>query len=330
MSIAVTPLDTPAPATDARRRAIVALGRAEARRNLRSPWLLVVAAYTLFTSVRVQPFDWAGGTYSLLALQVVPFAALASFQGLRVAGRDRQADLPPLAEEAPLGEEERVLGRLVGLGAYVAIAAAAVLVAEVVGRLEGGYWMGEGLNRTESAQHTPVEWLVPPVAVAAAASAGLALGRRFQLRLVVGIAAGVFWFLLWGAWWAFQFTPMVTVALVPIQPMTIDAGPGDLGFADFPEDWWVLPPDEYNDRWTRQVVSQPFVAAHVVYLVGLTVLFTSVALRLRGAGVAGARGPLATKLRRIGWATVVVGMVLQLWVLDWGLTPGGTGLNQMP
>ena len=290
----------------------------------------MIAAYTLWTSTRVQVYDWAGGTYSMLALQAVPLAALASFQGIRVAGRDRQSDLPPLAEEAPLGEEERVLGRLLGLGAYVAVAVLGVVVAEVAARVEGGFWMGEGLNKTETAQHTPIEWLLPPAAVAAAASAGLALGRRFQWRLVVGIAAGVFWFLLWGAWWAFQFTPMVTVALVSTQPMTIDAGPGDLGFADFPEDWWVLPPDEYNDRWTRQVVSQPFVAAHVVYLVGLSVLFTSVALRLRGAGVAGARGPLATKLRRIGWATVVVGMVLQLWVLDWGLTPEGTGLNQMP
>jgi hypothetical protein len=329
MSIAVTPLDAAAPPTDARRRAILALGRAEARRHLRSPWLLVVVAYTVFTSVR-QTYDWAGGSYSMLALQALPLAALASFQGLRVAGRDRQADLPPLAEEAPLGEEERVLGRLLGLGTYVAVAAVAVVVAEVAGHLEGGYWMGEGLHRTESAQHAPAEWLIPPAAVGAAGAAGLALGRRFQLRLVVGIGAGVFWFLLWGAWWAFQFTPMVIVTLAPTQPMTIDAGPGDLGFADFPEDWWVLPPDEYNDRWTRQVVSQPFVAAHVVYLVGLTVLFTSVALRLRGAGVAGTRRPLARKLRRIGWGTVAVGVVLQLWVLDWGLTPGGTGLNQVP
>ena len=330
MSIAVTPLDAQAPATDARRRAILALGRAEARRNLRSPWLLVVVAYTLLTSVRVQAFDWAGASYSMLALQAVPLAALASFQGLRVAGRDRQADLPPLAEEAPLGEVERVLGRLIGLGAYVALAVVGVVVAEVAARVEGGYWLGEGFNKTETAQHAPIEWLVPPAAVAAAAAAGLALGRRFQYRIVVGIAAGVFWFLMWGGWWAFQFTPMVAVTLAPTQPMFVDAGPGELGFADFPEDWKVLPPDQYNDRWTRQVVSQPFVAAHVVYLVGLTVLFTSVALRLRAAGVEGTRGPLSTSLRRIGWATVAAGLLLQLWVLDWNLTPGGTGLNQAP
>ena len=330
MSIAVTPLDATSPATDARRRAILALARAEARRNLRSPWLLVVIAYTVWTSSMGQAYDWAGGTYSMLALHAVPLAILASYQGLRAGGRDRQADLPPLAEESPLGEEQRVLGRLLGLGVYVLAAVVGVVVAEVAARIEGGFWLGEGLNRTDTAQHTPVEWLLPPAAVAAAASAGLALGRRFQLRLVVGIAAGVFWFLMWGAWWAFQFTPMVAVTLAPTQPMTIDAGPGDLGFADFPEDWWVLPPDEYSDRWTRQVVSQPFVAAHVVYLVGLTTLFTSVALRLRGAGVEGIRGPLATSLRRIGWATVVAGLLLQLWVLDWHLTPGGTGLNQVP
>ena len=330
MSSVSVPLVAAAHASDPRRRAMVALGRIEARRAMRSPWVVVVALYTAWTAANASGADWSGAAYSLLPLYFVPLGAFASFQGLRAGGRDRHLDRPALAEEAALGEEERVLGRLLGLSVWVVVAAVGVAVVEVGSRIEGGYWMGEGLRSTQSAHHTAIELLQPPAMVAAAGAAGVALGRRFRRRYVVGVGAGFFWFLQWGTWWAFQWVPMIVVTYVVTQPMTTYAGPASSTEADFPESWWVEAPSEPGDVWVRQVVSQPLVAGHVLYLIGLTVLFTSNALRHRGPGVEGGRSPLSRRLRWLGWLTVAAGVVVQLAALGWSLTPGGTGLGQMP
>ncbi len=213
---------------------------------------------------------------------------------------------------------------------WVAVAVVGVVVIEVVSRVEGGYWMGEGARSTQSAQHTPVEWLQPPAMVAAAAAAGVALGRRFRRRLVVGVGAGFFWFLQWGVWWAFQWVPMMVVTFAMTQPISRYAGPASSSASDFPASWWVNSPDDHTEVWMREVVSQPLVAGHVLYLIGLTVLFTSNALRRRGPGVEGERSHLSRTLRRAGWLTVVLGIVAQIAVLGWNVTPGGTGLGQVP
>jgi hypothetical protein len=124
--------------------------------------------------------------------------------------------------------------------------------------------------------------------------------------------------------------PMLVVNLVLTQPMSQYAGPASSSESDFPASWWVDAPSDAHSDWTREVVSQPLVAGHVLYLVGLTVLFTSSALRLRGPGVEGTRSHLGRTLRRAGWATVVLGVVVQLAVLGWNVTPAGTGLGQAP
>ncbi|MGH9002664.1 MAG: hypothetical protein ACRDYV_06005, partial [Acidimicrobiia bacterium] len=157
MSAVATPVASAALGATVGRRSIVALAGIEARRNLRSPLLLVVLAFSALSVMNMNAADWSGGTYSTLPLYFVPLAGGTFFLGLRSAGRDHRSDVPPLGEDCALDETVRTAGRLLGLAIFPAIAAAGVVVVEVASRIEGGYWIGEGLRRTDGAHHTPFE-----------------------------------------------------------------------------------------------------------------------------------------------------------------------------
>ena len=331
MSAVATPVASVAHGATIERKSILALAAVEARRNLRSPLLLVVLAFSALSLLNATGADWSGATYADLPLYFVPLAGGTFFLGLRSAGRDHRADIAPLGEDCALDETVRTAGRLLGLAVFPAIAAAGVLVVEVASRIEGGYWIGDTPRRTDTALHTPFELLQPIVLVAFAAAAGVAAGRRFRHRTPVAVLAGVMTFLLWGAWWAFQWAPMFVVSLVQTQPISRWAGPRSAGASSFPEHWLVSY-DDYEDFWSRQYVDQPLIGGHVLYLAGLTVLCVGAALRGRGAGGGGATQPilLRRRLRWIGWACVAGGILIQLRATGFALTPGGTGEGQIP
>jgi hypothetical protein len=328
MSAVAPPVASAGPAAIVERRSILALAGIEARRNLRSPLLLVVLGLSVFSAVRASGTDWSGGTYANLPLYFVPLAGITFFLGLRSAGRDHRIDVAPLAEDCALDETERTIGRLLGLAALPVLAAAGVVVIEVASWIEGGYWIGEGLRRTDGAHHTPFELLQPVVLVAFAGAAGVAAGRRFRHRAPIGVLAAVVTFLLWGVWWAFQWPPTFLVSLVQTQPISRWAGPTSAGMSSFP-DHWLVSYDSYGDFWARQYVDQPLVGGHVLYLAGLTLLCVSSALRAR-SGIATEPTLLRRRLRLVGWACVAGGILIQLWSTGFVLTPGGMGEAQIP
>src|ERR671911_850674 len=311
------------------RKSIVALAGIEARRNLRSPLLLVVLVFSALSLINMNGADWSAGTYSMLPLYFVPLAAGTFFLGLRSAGRDHRADLPPLGEDCALDETVRTAGRLLGLAVFPAIAAAGVMVVEVASRIEGGYWIGDAPRRTDTALHTPFEMIQPVALVAFAGAAGVCAGRRFRHRTPIAVLGGVMTFLLWGVWWAFQWPPMFVVSLVQTQPIRRFAGPLSANASSFP-DHWLVSYDDYEHVWSHQYVDQPLIGGHVLYLTGLTVLCVGAALRGRGESAATQPTVLRRRLRWIGWACLAGGILIQLWSTGFALTPGGTGEGQIP
>ena len=329
MSAVATPVASVAVGATVGRKSIVALAGIEARRNLRSPLLLVVLVFSALSLINMNGADWSAGTYSMLPLYFVPLAAGTFFLGLRSAGRDHRADLPPLGEDCALDETVRTAGRLLGLVVFPAIAAVGVVVIEVASRIEGGYWIGDAPWRTDTALHTPFEMLQPVALVAFAGAAGVAAGRRFRHRTPIAVFGGVMTFLLWSAWWAFQWPPMFVISLVQTQPISRWVGPASAGASPFP-DHWLVSYDDYEHIWSRQYVDQPLVGGHVLYLVGLTVLCVGSALRVRRGAVATDPTVLRRRLRWIGLACLAGGILIQLWSTGFALTPGGTGEGQIP
>jgi hypothetical protein len=329
MSAVATPVASAALGGTVERKSVLALAGVEARRNLRSPLLLVVLAFSALSLLNMNGANWSGGSYADLPLYFVPLAGGTFFLGLRSAGRDHRVEVPPLGEDCALDETTRTAGRLLGLAVFPAIAAAGVLVVEVASRIEGGYWIGDAPWRTDTALHTPFEMLQPVALVALAGAAGVAAGRRFRHRTPIAVFGGVMTFLLWSAWWAFQWPPMFVISLVQTQPISRWAGPASAGASPFP-DHWLVSYDDYEHIWSRQYVDQALIGGHVLYLVGLTVLCVGAALRVRRGAVATDPTVLRRRLRWIGWACVAGGILIQLWSTGFALTPGGTGEGQIP
>lgn len=329
---ATTPPLLVARATAPRRvsdHAVRALARVHARRHLWSPGAIPAIGATLMIALETGGLDWSGGTYSQLPLYFTPLATWAFFSCLVAAGRDRRVDLPPLAEEAPVDVTSRTVAQLRGALVFPLLAVVGVAVVEVASWIEGGYWLGTYPWRTDSAHHTVPELLQPVALVALAAAAGVAAGRRFRHRTPVGVVMALFVFLQTGLWWAFQFVPLVTVTLAQLQPMQRYVAPAGTAVQDLPANLYLLGPDDNQDVWTQHYIDQPLVAAHVLYLVGLVTVLVANALRPRGAE-AGGPTLVGRRLRVVGWAAVVVALVLQFWALGWVFTPGGTGEGQIP
>jgi hypothetical protein len=132
-----------------------------------------------------------------------------------------------------------------------------------------------------------------------------------------------------GIWWMLQSAPIFVVSLVQMQPISRSAGEIGTDPSSFPDDWLVSY-DDYNKYWRRDYVDQPLMGGHVLYLVGLTVLCVCSALRvLRGPGVT-QPALLRRRLRWIGCACVVGGILVQLWAIGFSLTPRGIGEGQVP
>jgi hypothetical protein len=329
MSAVTTPVVSASSRATVERSSILALARVEARRNLRSPLLLVVLVFSVYEAWAMSHGpEWSAGTYANLPLYFVPLAGATFFLGLRSAGRDHRADVPPLGEDCAVDETARTAGRLLGLAICPAIAVAGVLAIAVGSRVEGGYWIGEGNWRTDTALHTPFELLQPVALVALAGGVGVAAGRRFRHRNPVAVLAGATTLLFWGVWWAFQSAPMFVVLPVQIQPISRWAAspPGPVSFPDH----WLVHYDTYERIWLRQYVDQPLIGGHVLYLVGLTVLCVGSALRVRSGSTVTQPTLLRRRLRWIGWGCVAGGILIQLWATGFALTPHGTGEGQVP
>jgi hypothetical protein len=299
-----------------RRDAITALARAEAVRALRGPTFWISLAITAWGAWETRSLDWHSGSYSSFLLAFTPLAAGIFVVGVLAGGRDRRrADRAPLAAEAALDVTDRTIARLLGLGPLVLIGAVIVIGAAIGSRIEGGFWIGNPPGRTDTAVHGVAEILLPVLIFVVGACTGVAAGRAFRHRTPVIVIGLLVWFLFFGAYWALQWAPAGYLVPTQIQPIwvTIDGNATDA--SRLPANWLLDRPDEPGGEWTRVVVHDPLTAWHDLYLVGVAVLATGLAIRSR----------TGRRLALIGVAVIGIGLVGQV-----AATPHGASDLEVP
>ena len=125
-----------------------------------------------------------------------------------------------------------------------------------------------GSRRTDNALHTPAELLQPVILVAIAGAVGVGAGRLVK-RTVLAIVVGVFaWTVLFPLAWVWNNDVSYPVALVQTMPLRVPL-PEVRSFADTPAGWWVESPGRYHRDFGRQLVHQPTVLLHDVFLLGV-------------------------------------------------------------
>jgi hypothetical protein len=293
----------PVPVKDVRRRVVLALGAIEARRQLRSPllWLgLALSGASLWQSLR-EPGDWSGALYGMLPIVVGPWVAALS---MVVAGSFHRERIE-LPGAGPVDEEARAAGRLLGSLASVALVVVATAAAATAARLHGGFDLGDEPGRTLHAQYSWPEILQPVCLALLAVGAGAAAGRRFRRRAAATLTLFVGWFPVVMVAWAFSAPQVTPFSIIQLQPVTVEIGPPDTDPLTFPSSWLLSAPGEYQDFWGRAFTSVPLGIGHDVWLVGLALALTGVALPRR----------LALPVAACGIVLCVVGVVTQYLVI---------------
>lgn len=265
MSVVLTRRD---PYLDAGCRPVLTLAGLEARRYATRVSLWAGWAATLVTLVWHRS-DWPGGAYEEAVPLAFGFLALGTFvAGVRTGSRDRDSDAGPLAEEAGLDLTERAAARLVALAAPVLLAVVTAIGVAVVSRVEGGYWLGEGPRRTDTAHHTLAEFAQPVLHVALAGALGVTVGRLLR-RPVLGVVAGLFvWTAVVPLAWMWNAPGRYPIAPAQTMPLRVPL-PDVRSYADTPATWLVESPSAFEPDFTRSVVHVPTVLLHDLALVGV-------------------------------------------------------------
>jgi hypothetical protein len=284
------------------------LAMIEARRYATRASIWIGWAATVLMAARAHP-DWAGGSYE----SVVPLSFSMMILGVYIAGArtgrlDIDTDLPPLAEEAAMDRDDRRAARLLGLAMPVGLAVATTIGIALVSRLEGGFWLGEGPRRTDTALHTPLELAQPALAVALAGALGVVTGSTFRRPLIAILAGAFAWFVLFPAYWIWNTPPLNAVVPLQTMPLHVDL-PSVAAIRQVPLDWYVEYPNQYEAHFTRDLVDIPTVLYHNVFLLGMIMVVGAAVGRSHSAVV-----------RLAGIVVAVVGVVAQLAVSPFGWT----------
>ncbi|CAN5829824.1 hypothetical protein BH24ACT5_BH24ACT5_03300 [soil metagenome] len=290
----ITPSDRVAPGS------IRQLAHIEAARSLRRISIWAGAALTVVILAGETTADWSGGSYiEKLPQSFMPIILGAFIAALRTGWRDRRHDV---SESAPLDPNDRAAARLAGMALPVLLTVVIVIGFAVTSRIEGGFWIGDSPRRTDTALHSIAELLQPPLVVAFAVALGVAIGRaRARLSITLAIIAGMALFTMFPGYWLWNIPPVHAFTPVQTQPLVIDLDAAT-SIDQIPADWFVE--FDGNQPTTRQLVHQPTILGHTLYLVGLTALAAGLALRA-------SRG---RRLAALGGAVAVVGIVAQLVV----------------
>ena len=271
------------------------LARIETIRSLRRASIWIGFVLTI-ASLSITSVDWSSGSYTEhLPQGFMPIVLGTLIASFRMGRRDAEHDV---SEAAPIDIDQRTLARLYSIAVPTALTMVLVVGLAVGSRIEGGFWLGDGVRRTDTALHTPGELIQMPLVVALVGVLGIALGRSRPKRAMVGvIVAGALVFTMFPGYWIWNIPPAHVVAPVQKQPLYIDLEPGTTIEAT-PADWFVDEPNS-GEVPVRELVHQPTALAHDVYLLGLIVLVAGFALR-------GRRGRWA----KLGGAALAVGGVL--------------------
>lgn len=287
-------------ATVTRAPVLMRLVAAEARRMVRSPWLLLAVPVTWAAARPALTAEWSGAAYTSLPAAAGPALFAVSVAVAAACGRDRQ----PLAEDAPVGVGERTAARLLAGGVFVALMALVAGAAALWLRSRGGLDLGDEPGRTLQAQFTVPEVLQPVALIVVAVALGAAAARWVRQRLAALSLLFLVWFAASLVYWAFNGPTVRAFALVQSQPVTVRVAEPWVDPLTLPSSWLLTAPGQYQDFWGRLVVSPALAAWHDVYLLGLAGVLAGVALDARRGRLVGA----------VGFVVLVAGVVGQLVV----------------
>jgi hypothetical protein len=270
---------------------------------LRNPLLWIgtgLSVWALWAAVP-DPNEWAGATYQETAIAIVPFALAVSVVVAVSFHRERV----PVAGGAPTAETERCLARLVASVPLVLLAVGLSTFTAWRQRDIGGLTLGVEPGRTADALFTAGELAQPVALTVLAVSIGAAIGRRTPTLVSTVPLLFVLWFLT-SVYWLFADRRVTPVSIVQVQPVSLHAGPVTADPLSFPAHWLLAAPDEFSHQWSRVFVSDGLAWLHVVWLLGLSLLWLSVAFPSRPA-----RRPLLV----VGATLAVLGVGGQYLVL---------------
>ncbi|WP_157371663.1 hypothetical protein [Angustibacter sp. Root456] len=260
-----------------RRRAVRQLAAVEARRMLWSPWLLLTVPVTWLAGRTTLQANWSGAAYTSLPAVAGPALFAVSVAVAVACGRDRA----PLAQDAPVGERQRLTARLLGGGVFVVLMAVVAGTTALWLRSRGGLDLGDEPGRTLHAQLTLPEILQPVALTVVAVALGAAAARWVRHRLGAVTLLFLVWFAASLVYWAFNGPTVRAFALVQSQPITVRAAEAGTDPLTLPSSWLLSAPGQYQDFWGRLVVSPAMAAWHDVYLLGVAGLLVWVAMGLR-------------------------------------------------
>lgn len=254
--------------------AVTELARLEARRMLRhpAPWLGIVLS--VLAAWNIWDESWSGQRYTGVVAALTPMLLGISIASVSAFGRE----LVPVAGAAPVERSQRAAGRLLAGLPLVGVAAVVVAAGAVWLRSIGGVPLGDEPGRTEHAHHTVPELVQPVLLAALAVVLGAVVVRLLRQRLAASIVLAVGWFLVGGTYWLFGGGALRWLAVVQVQPFSVDVGRPETDPATFPADWLLTRPGQYQDHWARVVVSPLLALWHDVYLVGLVLLLLAAVL----------------------------------------------------
>lgn len=279
------------------------LAVAEARHLWRHPLLyvgLVLSAVTLWVTVGGEE-GWSGARYTGAPIVSAPFCLAVS---LIVAGSFHR-ERTTLGQDAPVPEEVRAAGRVLGAATVLPLVAALVVTGALWLRAVGGFTLGEEPGRTLHAEYSATELLQHVALVVLAIGLGAAAGRRLRHLGTAALVLFLTWLPVSMVSWAFQHPRVAPFSVIQTQPVNVRVGPVDTDPLQLPSSWLLSAPNEYQDHWGRQFVSVGLGGWHDAWLVGL-------ALLLLGVAVPGRWRPV---LLSAGGALAVVSVVAQQLVI---------------
>lgn len=246
----------------------------EARRSLRrvSIWVGLILAIVIMSGTTA---DWPGGSYTeKLPQSFMPIVLATFIASFRTGRRDGHHDV---SESAALGPDDRGLARLGSLALPVLLTVLVTIGFAVASRIEGGFWLGDDPRRTDTALHSVAELLQPTLIVAFVGALGISIGRaRARLSTSLVVIAGAVLFTMFPGYWLWNIPPVHVLAPVQTQPLFIELDAAT-DVDQLPADWLVEIPDDGAP--TRQLVHQPTVLGHDLYLVGIAALAAGLAIR---------------------------------------------------
>ncbi len=282
-----------------------ALAVVEVRRQLHRPIIWIGFVLTI-VKLATDSTNWSGGNYADKVIGFMPLVLAALFCGYATSSRDQRQ---MLVEDAPLGPNDRTFARLVSVTVPVVMSIMIVIGIAIVSRIEGGFWIGDEPRRTDIALHSILELFQPPLFVALAGTFGVAAGRASRSRAIAIMTFGTLvWFLSFPGYWVMNSPPVHVLALAQIQPLSIRLEPGVIP-EQFPSSWLVEAPDEFSGVWQRQLVHQPTIAGHYLYLLGLIAVAVGASIRTR----------TGRRLAISGAVLVLGGIIIQLALMPSGL-----------